>query len=231
MRRGGVSAPPFDSLNVGLSSGDDPEAVAENRRRVAKQLGFETPPVFAHQVHGTHAVVVDNPDAMVGDADALITDRPGVLLGVLGADCPGVALVAPEARVVAVVHAGWRGVAGGIVDAALDRLASEFQLQPDAFLASMGPGISRARYEVSDEVADAIRRALRKPGNDVFRASRPGHTYVDLHRALASQLTSRGVGLFGWLNTCTFDTDATWFSHRRDGPRTGRHGLFAGWLP
>lgn len=241
-RQGGVSPAPFDSLNIGSRSigslrGDAPEHVRENRRRIAAALGFTSPPVLPHQVHGTRIAVVHDADDAPGEADGLVTDRPGVLLGVLGADCPGLVLVAADMHVVAVLHAGWRGVVGGIVGAALSLLRDRFALAPASLHVGIGPGISAARYEVSADVADAVRDSLGADAKDavarVVLPGRPGHAHVDLVAAIEAQLASGGVvpEHVMSIGSCTFDEPATWFSHRRDGPRTGRHGLFAGFLP
>lgn len=229
-RHGGVSRAPFDALNLGLASGDEPAAVAENRRRVGAALGFADGPVFARQVHGTRVAVIEDPGEDPGEADALVTARRGVLLGVLGADCPGVVLAATSRPAVAVVHAGWRGVAGGIVGAALTLLASRFGVEARHVHAGIGPGISGARYEVSAGVAAALRASLGDLDEDgIIRPGRPGHAHVDLVAAIEAQLAGAGVGAGNVraLRACTFDDAERWFSHRRDGPRTGRHAVVA----
>jgi YfiH family protein len=206
-----------------------------NRRRAAEALGFETV-VFPRQVHGSRVVAVEDArPAAPDEADALVTDRPGTLLGVLGADCPGVLLAHPARRALAVVHAGWRGVAAGVVEAAVGELARRYGAQPDGLLAAVGPAISAPRYEVSTEVAERVVRALEGAGSEHVRrtvlAGRPGHVHVDLSAAIRGQLERAGVPAerIEVHGGCTFGEPERWFSHRRDGERTGRHALLAGW--
>jgi len=186
------------------------------------------------QVHGAYVTVVRAPDQETQEAgcDGLTTDRTGILLGVLGADCPGVLLVAPVQRALAVVHAGWRGVAANIVPAAVSLLVQTYDVRADGILAGIGPGISAARYEVSDAVAAGIRAAIPVTAHShVVRPGRPGHAHVDLGAALRAQLMASGVppGSIEVHPSCTFE-DPRFFSHRRDAGVTGRHALVAGWL-
>lgn len=214
---------------MGRGCGDVHTTVLRNRERVCAALGFErfeTP----RQVHGDAVVAVDGP-APVEGCDGLIVSRPGLLAGVLGADCPGVLLVAPARRVLAVVHAGWRGVAAGIVPRALGLLSTDHGVEPGALRVGIGPGIAAARYEVSAEVADAIRAALPPAVHrEVVQAGRRGHAHVDLQAAIRAQLVAGGVAAAS-IEThpaCTYD-DERFFSHRRDAGTTGRHALVAGW--
>lgn len=228
-RAGGVSEGGFASLNLGRSTPDEPVAVAENRRRAAAALGFAafTSP---RQVHGTRLVEVVRAGQEPGEADGLFTDQPGVLLGVLGADCPGVLLVDPVRRALAVVHAGWRGVAAGIVPTALARLRERYGCEPARMLVAVGPGIGQDAFEVGPEVAEALERtAPGVPG--ALRRGRGDRWHADLARVIAQQATASGVpaGCITIAPQCTHRDHTLFFSHRRDGARAGRHALLAGW--
>nr|MDJ0523243.1 polyphenol oxidase family protein [Planctomycetota bacterium] len=231
-RSGGSSRGAFASLNLGRGCGDRLADVRANRARVAAELGassLTTP----RQVHGCDVVEVDAaaepPDT---GCDALITTVPGRLVGVLGADCPGVLLVAPARRVLAVVHAGWRGIEAGIVPRAVAELEARHGVSPAELLAGIGPGISAPRYEVSAEVGERIALAVSADARDVvLRSGRPGHAHADLKAAIEAQLATAGVprDAIERHPACTYD-DARFFSHRRDQGITGRHALVAGWM-
>jgi YfiH family protein len=228
-RDGGVSRGPWASLNLGLGSGDDAAAVRENLRRAAGALGFDQV-VLPRQVHGRRCVPVEGPDAVPGDADALVTDRPGVLLGVLGADCVGVLLVDARRRVLALAHAGWRGLVAGILSTTLDALRARHGSRPDDLEVLLGPAISAARYEVGDEVVRAVESAV-PDGAACLVPGPAGRPHLDLKAALRRQLEAAGVSPAAVedLARCTHGEPDAFFSHRRDGPRTGRIALLAGW--
>ncbi|MEA2289729.1 MAG: purine-nucleoside/S-methyl-5-thioadenosine phosphorylase / adenosine deaminase [Solirubrobacteraceae bacterium] len=197
-RRGGVSEGPFASLNLGLWTDDDPERVRANRARVERLGGGRL--AQAHQVHGTTVVEAD-PD-VVPDADGHVTAQPGVAPVVLVADCVPVALVAPEA--VGVLHAGWRGLAGGILGEGVDRLRA---LGASTIAAAIGPGAGPCCYEVGPEVHAA------------FGTS--GRT-VDLKAIARARLEEAGVEAVHDCGLCTMCDPERFFSHRRDGGITGR---------
>jgi polyphenol oxidase len=227
-RAGGVSTGAYAALNLGRSTGDDPLAVTENRRRAAEALGF---PGFvsARQVHGTHVAEVRDADDVPGEADALVTAERGVLLGVLGADCPGVLLVDPERRALAVVHAGWRGTAAGVLAAAVRVLRERYGSAPAALRAAVGPGISARHYEVGPDVADALRASARDSATCLRRGA-GDRWHVDLAGLLRLQLLALGVpnDAIESSAACTHEDSVRFFSHRRDGAAAGRHALLAG---
>src|SRR5450631_3540253 len=168
-RPGGASAGPYASLNLSLSVGDEPGAVLENRRRVAAALGADLGDfVFARQVHGARAQIVSAADRGRGargrgdaipDADALVTGDPGTVLAILVGDCVPVVLLDPAARVLACVHAGWRGTVGRVTAAALAEMAT-LGARPQNVLAGIGPAIAADRYQVGQEVAEQVSRAF-----------------------------------------------------------------------
>lgn len=229
-RLGGVSAGPFASLNLGPRTQDLPAAVAENRRRAAAALGFAAL-LSPRQVHGAHIVEVRAADAEPGEADAVMTDRAGVLLGILGADCPGVLLVDLRRRALALVHAGWRGLVAAVAPAAVKALALRYGCAPGELRAAIGPGISQAAYEVGPDVAEALSASA--PGAEACLARGQADRWqVDLAGLLELQLRASGVLAEAIERSphCTHRDATLFFSHRRDGKNAGRHALLAGWL-
>ena len=232
-RAGGRSAAPYASLNLGLRVGDDPRAALANRRRVATVLGLAGWPwATVRQVHGAAVVRVRRdrlgagpPEAMppLAEADALVTGDAGVLLAVLAADCAPVLLADPGARVVGAAHAGWRGLAAGVVEAAVAELAA-LGADPARTVALVGPAIGGCCYEVGEEVLAAV--GGRYPA--ALRTSRAGRPAVDPAAAAAEALARAGVGQIRVAEECTADHAERFFSHRRDRGRTGRQaGLVA----
>ena len=198
-RRGGVSEGPYASLNLGLWTEDEPDRVRENRERVRHEAGAKRL-AQGRQVHGTRVAVESD---TVEEADGQVTARPGVAPMVLTADCLPVALVAPEA--VGMLHAGWRGLAGGILGEGVAALRG---LGAGRIAAAIGPGAGPCCYTVGDEV----RRALRTTG-----------ATADLKAIARAQLTAAGVDEVHDVGLCTICSDPRlFFSHRRDQGVTGR---------
>jgi polyphenol oxidase len=217
-RHGGVSEPPYDTANLALATGDDPAAVAENRRRVAEALGgdFGDPGrwAWARQVHGGDALEPVGP-GRAGDADALVTTAPALPLLVLVADCAPVALVAGEA--VAAVHVGWRGLLAGVVPTAVE-LARRRGGGP--LRAVVGPCISATHYEFGARELDQLTRRL---GPTISGRTADGTAALDLRAGVRAALDDAGVAEHTDVDLCTYASDA-YFSHRRDGV-TGRQAL------
>jgi YfiH family protein len=187
-RAGGVSTGPYESLNLGGHVGDDPAAVAENRSRLAAAMGFDLDAlVIANQVHGADVAVVGRGDDP-GDVDVLATTDPSIALCVLVADCVPAVVADPAAGVLAVVHAGWRGVAARTMAAGIDAAVS-LGATPASCHVYLGPRISQASYEVGDEVAAAFRAA--GCGDDVVAAG--DRHRADLAGACVRQLLACGV--------------------------------------
>jgi polyphenol oxidase len=197
-RRGGVSDGPFASLNLGVKTDDDPDRVRENRARVERLTGGRLAAV--RQVHGTDVVEADPETAL--DADGQVTTQPGVAAIALVADCLPIALVAPEG--VGMLHAGWRGLAGGVSANGVARLR---QLGAERIAAAIGPGAGPCCYEVGDEVHAA------------FGTS--GRT-VDLKALARERLSEAGVEAVHDCGLCTVHDRERFFSHRRDHGVTGR---------
>jgi YfiH family protein len=214
-RRGGASSGILDGLNVGLGSSDDPAIVAENRQRAVDAVMPGAALVTLYQVHSADAVTVAAPfaDDDRPRADALVTDRPGLLLGVLTADCGPVLLADRTAGVVGAAHAGWKGALAGVTDAtiaAMERLGAS----RDRMSAAIGPCIGRASYEVDDGFARRFEQD--DPTNErFFTAGRPGHHRFDLEAYIAARLAAAGVVRVDCLGLDTYADEARFFSFRR----------------
>jgi len=214
-RRGGVSPVPYDSMNLGLSTPDAPERVAENRRRVLEALHLDPARLAtAGQVHGVRVAEVGAPGHTAG-CDALVTSTPGLALAVTAADCAPLLLRAPGW--VAAAHAGWRGTADGLPRGVLEALCARAGTGPGGVQVSIGPCIRGCCYEVGPEVS------RRFPARAVRRVGERHH--LDLSVAIRLQLMDAGVAaaaLFD-VSACTACAPDWYFSHRRDAGQTGRH--------
>jgi hypothetical protein len=236
-RLGGVSRPPYDTLNLGLHVGDRPEDVVVNRERAARAFGVGLDRVvFAHQVHGTTARNVGAAEAgrgasdeaeAVEDTDILVTTSPGVTLAILVADCVPIALVDPDARVLAAAHAGWRGTAAGAAAAAL-RAMAESGGRPERIRVFVGPAVAPVRYQVGDEVRDALAEAVRpaRLESTVAQPDGPGRWRVDLVAANRQQLEMAGVAPEHICESGITTANPSLFSDRARRP-CGRFGLLA----
>jgi len=238
-RSGGVSEPPFASLNLASHVDDDPAAVDENRRRLLRLLGTEELAdrlTMAEQVHGDRIAVVDAVSAGAGafaaggrpplaSTDALITREVGVPLALCFADCVPVILVAPGPAV-AVVHAGWRGALASLPGKTATELARVARCKPSAVTAYIGPHILACHYQVSPQIMSQFANAF----GTLARASSGG---LDLDAAVSASLDRAGVApcSIARLGTCTAETTDRFFSYRAEGGRTGRHAAVACILP
>jgi YfiH family protein len=216
-RAGGASRAPFDSFNLSSGVGDDPAAVSANRRRLARGIGLPVESVqWMRQIHGTEVKLVRLPGTDEHDGvDVMVTDRPGLALSVLTADCVPVLLADPDAGVIGVAHAGRVGAAAGVLGAALTAM-SGLGARPERIEALLGPAVCGACYEVPPAMRAEVDAAL--PGSaSRTRAGTPG---LDLRAGLRTQLTALGVTRVDTDPRCTIE-DAALYSHRRD-RRTGR---------
>ena len=216
-REGGVSSGIYGSLNGGVGSRDAPEAVAENRRRMAHHLGVEPARlVVPYQVHSAEALVVEAPFP-VGErprVDGLVTRTPGLALGVTGADCGIVLLADPEARVIGAVHAGWKGALTGVLEATVAAMAG-LGATPAHITAALGPCIAQASYEVGADFVDRFRAAEATNARFFRPASRDGHALFDLHSYIGARLLHAGIGRFVDLGLDTYADETRFFSYRR----------------
>jgi len=214
-REGGTSTGIYAGLNVGLGSDDDRAAVEENRARAADAVLPAAKLVTLHQVHSAEAIAVTAPfpDDARPHADALATDRPGLLLGILTADCVPVLLADAQAGVVGAAHAGWKGAIGGVTDAAI-RAMEGLGADRGRIVAAIGPCIARPSYEVDDGFARRFEEA--DPENErFFTPGREGHQQFDIEAYVVARLAAAGLRRIEALGLDTYSNEQRFFSFRR----------------
>jgi polyphenol oxidase len=219
----GESRPPFDAFNLGVHCGDDTNAVASNRAMLVSALHLPAAPCWLRQVHGTSVAVFDAPPIPNRDlpgrdlpdrdppvADAAIARTPGIVLSVLTADCLPLLVYADDGSEIAAIHAGWRGLAGGVIE----RCVEQLRAPRERLLVWLGPAIGPHSYEVGDEVRDAF-VAQNPHAVHAFVATRPGHWLCNLYTLARLRLAALGVNR---ISGGDFDTyaDARFYSYRRD---------------
>lgn len=214
-RRGGVSTGLHAGLNVGLGSDDDRAAVLANRDLARDAVLPGAALVTLHQVHSPDVMTVTGPIPLDArpQGDALVTDRPGLLLGVLTADCVPVLLADRQAGVVGAAHAGWKGALGGVTDATIAAMEA-LGADRARIAAAIGPCIGRASYEVSEAFADPF---LSEDADNArfFGAGRPGHLMFDIAGYVAARLANAGIGRVDMLDEDTCSQPGRFFSYRR----------------
>lgn len=216
LRTGGVSAVPFDSLNLGAHVGDAPESVRANRQRLAQALQLPNAPCWLNQVHGTR-VVEAGTWVTPPQADACIARSAGQVCVVMTADCLPVLICSRDGDRVAAAHAGWRGLAGGILESTVSSLG----LPGSQLMAWLGPAIGPQVFEVGDEVRIAF-MAKEAAAAQAFKPSyRAGHWLADLYLLARQELARLGVQAVYGGGLCTYSDEARFFSYRRES-RTGR---------
>lgn len=222
----GGSQPPFDTFNLGnrtAADGDDPAQVQRNRDELQRLAGLPSAPHWLRQVHGTGAMRFDAPPVAQGIeaepvADAAVTSVPGVVLAILTADCLPVVFAARDGGEVAAAHAGWRGLADGM----LENTLAAMHTPAGSVIAWLGPAAGPDHYEIGADVREAF-LAHSPTAGAAFTATRPGHWRVDLYALARQRLLAAGMrpaDIHGG-NLCTIADPARWFSHRRD-RRSGR---------
>ncbi|HWH22884.1 MAG TPA: peptidoglycan editing factor PgeF [Allosphingosinicella sp.] len=214
-RRGGVSQGICSGLNVGLGSGDDPEAIRANRQLAVEAVAPGAKLVTVHQVHSGIAIPVTEPfpDDARPQADAMVTHSPGLALGILTADCTPVLFADREAGVIGAAHAGWKGAIGGVVDATISEM-EKLGASRSRILAAIGPTIARRSYEVDE--AFFRRFAEEEPENERFFASgREGRYQFDLEGYVVSRLAAAGLARVEALGIDTYSNPDRFFSYRR----------------
>lgn len=230
-RLGGVSEGMWASLNLGVSRGDDPEHVRENYRRFLGAIGADGDKlVMTNQVHGDVVRTVtsadwkrDPYDKVNYEADGLMTATPGVVLMIFSADCIPVLFYDPVRRVVAGVHAGWRGTAAGIVTTAVERMKDVYGCRPEDILAAIGPGIGPDCFETHEDVPNAMMAAVSSPALSYIHVKENGKFAVDLKGINARRLELAGLdpAHIAISDDCTACQPEKYWSHRRMGTNRG----------
>ncbi len=218
-REGGVSDGIYASLNCGAGSDDRPEYVLENKRRAAAALGFgEDALTTLYQVHSADVVTVGNPASIRANppkADGMATDRPGVILGILTADCAPVLFADPANRVIGAAHAGWRGALSGVVETTV-RAMETLGAKRTSIAAAIGPCIAQTSYQVGRDFPNAF--LADEPANGAFFAPDPeecGKHRFDLRGYVLSRLEAAGIAAADALDIDTYEEDGYFFSYRR----------------
>lgn len=228
-RNGGLSRPPYNSLNLGLHTDDLRPSVEGNRATLAR--AFELAPhqlLTVRQVHGTDVLILDEANPELShfqgvEADAIISNQPGMMFGVLVADCYPVLLWDAQRRVAATVHVGWRGAAAGIIDRTIKAMSLHFGTQAAELLAAIGPGIDARHYEVDRPVRQAFEEGSGHWAQ-IAREAGIGHWQLDLRASCRLQLEAAGLRSYH-IDQCeenTVDQKELFFSYRRDGGKSGR---------
>ncbi len=228
LRGGGSSLPPFASLNLGTHVGDDPAAVLENRGRLRVAADLPAEPVWLSQVHGARVLDLDDPAAsggseMFGPADAAVTRRPGRICAILAADCLPILFAADSGEAVGAAHAGWRGLAGGVIEATVQALG----VPAPTLLAWLGPAIGPRHFEIGAEVRDELLKGD-AGAEAAFAVNARGRFMADLGVLARRRLARLGIERTYGGGECTYSQSAKYFSHRRDG-QTGRQASLI-WL-
>lgn len=225
-RTGGVSSGQLASLNLGRREEDRAENLTENKKRVAKAFGTDGNKIFTvSQVHSDRIVIIDRTDTAPEDvkpfeADAIITDIKGISIGILTADCVPLLFLDSRNKVIAAVHAGWKGTASKIASKTVKMMVERFESRPKEIRAAIGPAIGACCYEVGQEVVDAVGYR----GN--ASVQREGKWYLDLPRANLLQLQEMGIADIDVSGICTSCRTDLFFSHRKEMGKTGRQLSF-----
>jgi YfiH family protein len=228
-RHGGVSSGSHESLNLSNKVSDAPGYVEENRKRIAAKLNIALDRmIFPGQCHSDKVNIIGttwNQKELTG-TDALITNEKDICLCILTADCVPILLFDREKKIVAAVHAGWRGTARRIVSRTIEKMIKEFLVRPEDLMAGIGPAISQSRYETGDEVASQFHFLFHDHPEVLWKNPNNGKIHIDLQQAnrvllLRAGLTEEHIEI---KQICTFDHPDLFFSARRDGPNCGRFG-------
>lgn len=217
MRSGGVSVSPYDSLNLGSHVGDLPASVQENRARIRHLLKLPQDPNWLSQIHGHQVIRVGSQGLQdIPEADGAYTNEPDVVLAVLTADCLPVFLVSADGEELALLHCGWRGIASGIIERAVDM----FVCPPEQIQAWLGPCIGPAAFEVGRDVFDAMHH--RNKQHEMAFVSSGGKFFANLYQIARTELQTRGVRAITSCDHCTYTQTQDYYSYRKAGGATGR---------
>ncbi len=228
-RIGGGSAPPFDSLNLGLSTEDDPKIVAQNREALKEAIGLKRAPYWLIQTHSNIAIEADH-NYRQQEADASFTTEKSIISAVMTADCLPLLIAEKSGRGVASIHAGWRSLVSGVIENTLTALKEQLiekGIDSPSFQVWLAPAISQKHFEVGPEVREVFLKEgnLDEPTANAFTPSeRTNHYYADLYALARIRLARVGVAMediYGG-DRCTFEEEEYFFSYRRDGLKSGR---------
>lgn len=218
-RQGGVSAAPYKGFNLATHVGDEELAVQQNRRQLSEALQLPAEPAWLEQVHGTEVLEASG----LGNsavADASMTGKPGVVCTVMTADCLPVLMCDRRGRAVAAAHAGWRGLAGGVIEATAKRLCQQLDCHADELLVWLGPAIGPQAFEVGNDVRDTF-ICINAAAEQAFVANRPEHWRADIYQLARQTLQRAGIDAVYGGGRCTYSEEDNFFSFRRS-PSTGR---------
>lgn len=231
-RRGGVSPVPWAALNLGGTVGDDPQRVRENRSRAFQVIGCSMESMYdVWQVHSSEVVCTDRPrppDARHLQADAILTDTPGVTLFMRFADCVPIMLFDPQKKVVGLVHAGWKGTVDQIVRIAVQTMELKYHTRPEDIRAGVGPSIGAHHYEIGPEVAARVHAAYGQDAGVLLSTHNGSSVHFDLWEANRLLLERAGVQHIQVAGICTACHLDDWYSHRGEKGKTGRFGVVIG---
>lgn len=216
MRTGGVSEGLYASLNCGRGSNDERDRIEENRARVAARLGTSPASMIGpHQIHSPKTVIATAAwkPGEAPEADGIVTNVPGLAIGVLTADCAPILMADREAGIVAAVHAGWKGAQAGVIESAIEAMES-LGARPERLSAAIGPAISQAAYEVSVEF-QAVFLSAGESNAQYFTQREGGRPHFDLPGYINGRLRSKGVANIQDIGTCTYANELILFSYRR----------------
>jgi len=217
LRMDGHSQPPYDSFNLSTMVLDDADAVARNRQQLSAELHLHREPVWIKQVHGNGVVRADALSESFPEADAAWTDIPGVPCSVLTADCLPLLLCHPQGLQVAAIHAGWRGLAAGVIEATLDELNAPYT----DWLVWLGPAIGPSAFEVGEEVRELFMQ-VDPQAHLAFKPTAPGKYLADIYQLARQRLLRYGVSHIYGGEYCTGSDATRFYSYRRDGEKAGR---------
>ena len=215
-RKGGVSTGLYESLNCGPGSGDDRKAILENRRRASNALSPHGRLVTIYQVHSANAIIVNEPWEIADNpkADGLATSTPGIMLGILTADCAPVLLCDPEARVIGAAHAGWQGALSGITDSVISAMV-RLGARAERIAAAIGPCIGSAAYEIGNEFEARFVAADADNARFFTKSPATGRWHFALATYVADRLKRANLSSVELVDRCTYEENENFFSYRR----------------
>lgn len=216
-RRGGLSVGPFQSLNLGLNSGDDKQTVLKNRQLLFDLLNINPNRlVYPQQIHSSNVSIVDQP-GVINNCDAVISKSRNLFLTIQAADCFPVFIFDPNTMIIGLVHSGWKGTSENIVGKTIKKMSIEFGSKVENILAGVGPGVLQRNYQVDLTVARKFEKKYLMPDG-------PDHYKLNIQKVIIDQLLAEGVILnhIECDNTCSYETSDLFYSYRRDGKFSGR---------